>query len=77
MELSAKNAKLISRAVRYFLAKLRAEQMSVIMQQELSPAANPLDVEEAAALVQDIADFTTLHQELDTYQKYKHYPLSD
>lgn len=77
MELSAKNLKLINRAVRYFLADLRIRQMAAIKGEEISSAEGLIDVEAVAALAQDIADYTQLHQELDTYQKYKQYPLSD
>lgn len=77
MELSAKNLKLISRAVRYFLADLRIRQMAAIKSEAISPAEGSIDVEAVATLAQDIADYTQLHQELDTCQKYCKYPLSD
>lgn len=77
MELSAKNLKLISRAVRYFLAELHVKQMDAIKEAAVSSADNGNDGEVAAALVQDIADYTQLHRELDTYLQYSKYPLSD
>ncbi len=77
MELSAKNIKLITRAVRFFLAELRIRQMEDFKQMELSHNKQPLDLEESAALTQSISDYTVLHQVLDTYQKYNQYPLSD
>lgn len=77
MELSAKNLKLISRAVKYFLAELRIKQMDAIKEVAISSADGPIDGEVAADLVQDIADYTQLHRELDTCLQYSKYPLSD
>ena len=77
MELSAKNLKLISRAVKYFLAELRIKQMDAIKEVAISSADGPIDGEVAADLVQDIADYTQLHKELDTCIKYSKYPISD
>ena len=75
MDLSAKNLKLISRAVKYLLADLRIQQMSSMKANALTDA--PIDTESAADLVRDIADYTQLHQELEICQRYKEYPLSD
>ncbi|MBE6224142.1 MAG: hypothetical protein E7122_02775 [Bacteroidales bacterium] len=77
MELSAKNLKLIQRAVRFFLAELRIRQMGDIKEMELSNKDRFLDLESAAALTQDIADYTRLHQELNICQESSRYPLSD
>ena len=77
MELSAKNLKLIQRAVRFFLAELRIRQMRDIKEMELGNNDRFLNLESAAALTQDIADYTRLHQELNTCQEYSRYPLND
>ena len=75
MELSAKNAKLIHKAVKYYLAKIRATQLEICAAAVMSELHT--DCERSAAIEMEIEEFTKLNDDLETWQRYRDIPLND
>ena len=75
MDLNIKTIRMISQAVKFYLASLKKYQMeSVVTSMIYRPADNP---QERASLELEIEEYTKLNSELDVCLQYKEHPLND